>query len=250
MRPRRPRSLIARLVQAALLALAGLALLPVVAEAHSYVLRSEPSAGVSGPHVPGAVRITFSEPPDPGLSTIQVVDAHGKSVTAGSAQPVAGAPTDLTVALGRNLPNGAYTVNWHVVSALDGHATQGSFAFGVGASADLLGAATSSAPVPAVPLSPLGVAGRWVFYVGLGLLAGGAWLALFALRGSTRLPALTAVGSVVMLAGLLAYGAAEAQAVGATPAGLPGTSLGRGLLAEAVPAVAAVALAQGLLWTR
>jgi copper transport protein len=240
---------IARLGLGAGLALALLLLLPTGAEAHALVVRSDPPAGASLVRVPGAVTVTFSEAPEPGQSYIQVLDSSRRVVSRGRAHSV---PTDrlqLAVPLAPLL-NGVYTVRWKTVSADDGHASTGSFTFGVGPSAY----AASAGPAPALAAppssaSPLVVAGHWIFYVGLGLLVGGAWISRFALGGaSRRLLLLTLAGALTMIAGLVVYGAAQAQADGTPLADLPATSLGLGLVAQALPGLGAAGCVEVALW--
>jgi copper transport protein len=201
--------------------------------------------------VPSAVTITFSEAPQPGQSSIQVLDSSGTVVSRGRAHPVPANRLRMEVPLAPLL-NGVYTVRWKTVSADDGHASTGSFTFGVGPSAF----AASSGPAPALAAppsspSPLVVAGHWIFYVGLGLLVGGAWVPLFALRGtSRRLLLLTLAGALTMVAGLVVYGAAQAQADGTPLGDLPATSLGLGLAAQALPGLGAAACVEVALWRR
>jgi copper transport protein len=234
----------------AAVAVAVLLLLPATAEAHALVVRSEPAAGSSLAQVPPAVTITFSETPEPGQSSIVVVDSSGRTVSRGRASVVRANPLEMTVGLDPLL-NGVYTVRWKTVSKDDGHASTGSFTFGVGPSAY----AASAGPAPALAApptaaSPLVVAGHWVFYVGLGLLVGGAWVSLFALRsGVRRLLVVTLGGALVMIAGLAAYGVAQAAADGTPLAELPATSLGLGLVAQAVPGLlAAICVELALVW--
>jgi copper transport protein len=241
---------VGRLAVAAAAGLAALLLLPARAEAHALLVRSDPAAGSSLARVPGAVDLTFSEAPDAAASTVQVLDTSGAAVSRGPARAAPGSPFRLTVALAPLL-NGVYTVRWKTVSADDGHASSGSFTFGVGPSAY----AASAGPAPALAVvstsaSPLVVAGRWVFYAGLGLLAGGAWIALLALPGAGRRVLLvTLAGALAGLGGLAASGAGQAAAAGISPAELPSTSLGLALLWQALPVLAAAACVEAaLLW--
>jgi len=236
---------------AAAIALAIVLLLPVTAEAHALVVRSEPAAGSALAQVPRAVTITFSEAPELSQSTIVVVDSSGRTVSRGRASGVSGNPLEMTVPVD-SLLNGVYTVRWKTVSRDDGHASSGDFTFGIGPSAY----AASAGPAPALAApptaaSPLIVAGHWVFYVGLGLLVGGAWVSLFALRGGVRrLLIVTLLGALVMIAGLAVYGAAQAAEDGTPLAAVPATSLGLGLLAQAVPGLIAAACVELALLLR
>jgi copper transport protein len=244
-----PRTILTRLLQGSVAAAAAVVLLPATASAHALVVRSDPAAGSSLAHLPPALTITFSEVPEANQSSITVVDSSGKTVSRGPARPVPGSPLEMSVPLSPLL-NGVYTVRWKTVSRDDGHASTGTFTFGVGPAAY----AASAGPAPALAApptasSPLIVAGHWVFYVGLGLLVGGAWVTLFALRGvSRRLLTVTLLGALAMLGGLAVYGLAQAVADGTPPGELPSTSLGLGLVAQAVPGLgAAVAVEVALL---
>ena len=144
--------------------LAGLWLLATgpAAAAHGVLESSEPAGGSSLERAPAAVTLRFSERPDPGLSTVRVLDSGGRAVAGGPARPVAGRPLELRVPLAE-LPAGGYTVSWRIVSAVDGHRTDGLFGFGVGAAgAPQLAASQAVAASRTGPaLSPLAVAGRW-----------------------------------------------------------------------------------------
>jgi copper transport protein len=233
------------------LTLAAVLLLPVTADAHALVVRSDPAAGSSLTLVPRTVSVTFSEAPEANVSTMVVVDGSGKTVSHGRAGVVANSPLQMTVAL-EPLLNGVYTVQWKTISRDDGHSSGGTFTFGVGQNAY----AASAGPAPALAApptaaSPLVVAGHWVFYVGLGLLVGGAWLSLFALRGaSRRLLLVTLLGALAMVGGLAVYGAAQALEDGTPLADVATTSLGLGLVAQAVPGLAAAACVEVALLRR
>jgi copper transport protein len=230
------------LLASAVLAAAVALLLPVTASAHALVVRSDPAAGSSLAQVPPAVTITFSEAPETSQSSIVVVDSSGRTVSRGRATGVPNNALEMTVPLD-SLLNGVYTVRWKTVSKDDGHASSGDFTFGIGPSAY----AASAGPAPALAApptaaSPLIVAGHWIFYVGIGLLVGGAWVSLFALRGGTRRLLVVALGgALLMIAGLAWYGVAQAVEDGTPLAALPGTSLGLGLVAQAVPGLVAAA---------
>ena len=231
------------------LALALLLLLPTAAEAHALVVSSDPPAGASLIRVPSVVTVTFSEAPEPNRSYIRVFNSSNDLVSRGAARSVPSNRPQLTVQL-EPLLNGVYTVRWYTVSADDGHASSGSFTFGVGPSAY----AFSGGPAPALAApptssSPVVVGGHWVFYVGLGLLVGGAWVSLFALRAvSRRLLLLTLFGAFIMLLGLVVYGVAQAEADGTPIADLPGTSLGLGLVGQALPGLLAAGCVEVALW--
>src|SRR5438034_9820196 len=131
--------------------------------AHALLASSQPAAGANLSSAPTEVVLTFTEAPDPKLSTIQVLGATG-SVTSGPVTAVTGSPTKLRVGL-RSLTPGVYTVAWTTVSSVDGHLARGSFAFGVGATPPSSGEQAET--TGSSPVSPIGVVGRWLTYAGL-----------------------------------------------------------------------------------
>lgn len=146
---------------------------PAPAHAHGLLAASDPADGASVERAPTEVLLTFTETPDPALATVQVIDSSGARVDAGKAELVPGQPARLRVPVGHLSP-GAYTVTWRMTSSADGHTTAGSVAFGVGVAA----VAAGTEGVPAAVRSPTptaaGVAGRWLFYVGVVLMLGAA----------------------------------------------------------------------------
>ncbi|MBV9411975.1 MAG: copper resistance protein CopC, partial [Acidimicrobiia bacterium] len=101
--------------------------------AHALRISSVPDNGAVLKTSPSEVTVTFSEVPDPSLSSIRVLDSSGSAHQQGKAAPVPGQPATLHVPIG-HLSNGVYTVTWQTVSHVDGHLASGSFAFGVGVS--------------------------------------------------------------------------------------------------------------------
>jgi copper transport protein len=228
--------------------LAGLWLLATggTANAHALLRDSDPASGASLDRAPQAVSITLSEPPDPRLSSIRVLDQSGRPAAAGTAGPVPGRPLQLRVALRGGLPDGVYGVVWRVLSRTDGHVTTGSFSFGVGVDPGAVPTAPSNAAASSPPPSPLSVAGRWLLYWGLALLVGAAATGLVVFGG--RLPGrplpllLGALG--LALAGLAAMGLAEWLTLDASLGSLARSSVGQGLVRQtAALAVAGLALA-------
>jgi copper transport protein len=237
----------------AVVLLAGLWLLAsgTTSQAHAVLRSSDPADGASLARAPRQVTLTFTERPEPRLSTVQVLDADGRPVQAGKAGPVAGQPFQLQVPLGA-LPDGTYTVAWRTVSRDDGHVTGGSFAFGVGVAAPAAGPQGASVPAASTPPpSPLATAGRWLLYCGLALLVGAAATDLAVYH--RQLPAgarpLLLVGAGLAMVGLVARVAAERAAVGASLADLVASDTGRNL-AWLAAGVLASATAAGLLAAR
>lgn len=199
--------------------------------------------------------LTFTEEPEPTLSTIQVVDANGRTV-GGSTETVSGNPLALRVSL-RAPGSGIYTVSWRTVSRVDGHVTGGAFAFGVGVSPAATAPATAAAGPPP---SATSILSRWMFYLGLAGLTGVAWIWTIAIPADSRPAAMTSrpgPGSmgyvwsawVLASAGVVGIGFAQAQAAGVGIGRLLATSLGSSLVLRAAP-IALAAAALGLLTPR
>jgi copper transport protein len=232
--------------------LAGLWLLASgpAAAAHGALESSEPAGGSSLERAPAAVTLRFSERPDPGLSTVRVLDSGGRVVAGGPATPVAGRPLELRVPAA-GLATGSYTVAWRIVSAVDGHRTDGVFGFGVGAAgAPRLAPSQSVAAVQAGPvLGPLAVTGRWAWYWGVALLVGAAATGLLVFGG--RLPGRPAMllGAAMAAAagGLVAMTVAAQADAGVGLGDLLGSTTGRWLLWRAAMLAAAGAAVWWLL---
>ena len=235
-----------------------LALAPAAAaSAHALLRQSQPRAGAVLPQAPDAVTLTFTEEPEPALSSIQVVDANGRTVGDASAETVAGNPLALRVAL-RAPGRGVYTVSWRTVSHIDGHVTGGAFAFGVGVSP---AAAAPPAAAAGPPPSAASIVSRWLFYLGLAGLTGVAWVWTLAVPGTSPSASGTSgphsAGSmryvwalcVLAAAGVIGIGLAQAQAAGVSIGRLLATSLGASLVLRAAP-IALAALALGMLTPR
>ncbi|HZT25135.1 MAG TPA: copper homeostasis periplasmic binding protein CopC [Pseudolabrys sp.] len=105
---------------------AALAAAPIAAYAHAMLDHAKPAVGSTVTPAPKEIVLTFTEELEPKFSGVEVRDAKGESVQAGTAQ-VHG--TELRVAL-KPLPAGTYKVIWRVLS-VDTHRTNGSFSFRV-----------------------------------------------------------------------------------------------------------------------
>lgn len=115
------------------LALAGLSSLGLASPvaAHAQLVSSTPGAGEVLAAAPAQVRLVFSEPADPAYAGLDLLDESGMALATAIGRPD---PTDPQVLIADlpQLDEGLYTVNWHVLSAADGHVTQGFITFGVG----------------------------------------------------------------------------------------------------------------------
>jgi copper transport protein len=221
-----------RTVLAAALAGLWLAAAGAPAGAHALLRDSDPAAGSSVDQAPRRVVLSFTERPEPGLSSIQVLDTSGRRVEQGQSAPVQGDPLQLAVGLG-DLADGTYTVSWRAVSRDDGHVSAGSFAFGVGVPATGTAEQTQAAPQGATPSpSPAATAARLALYAGLTLLVGAAVTGL-AVSGRMLPPGarpLLAVGGVLALLGGAGRFLAEQARIDAPLGTLLASSTGQGLL--------------------
>ena len=202
------------------------------AGAHALLRDSDPAAGSSLDRAPRRVVLSFTERPEVGLSSIQVLDTSGRRVEQGQSAPVQGEPLQLAVGLGE-LADGTYTVSWRVVSKDDGHVTAGSFAFGVGVPATGTAEQTQTASQGATPSpSPAATAARLALYAGLALLVGVAVTGL-AVSGRMLPPGarpLLAVGAGLALLGGAGRFLAEQARIDAPLGTLLASSTGHGLL--------------------
>ena len=231
-----------RAALAALLALSVIAAGSASAAAHAMLLSSSPAANAVLATAPSSVTITFTEPADPRLSSVRVLDVAGSGHSTGAAVTGSGGPDMLTVPLGP-LPAGVYTVVWRTVSAADGHATAGSFAFSVGTGAPPPSAPPgASAPDSggASTVSASSVLARAVLYLGLLVLLGSLLTgeALLGDRARRLLPVRLVAwsGAILGVVALLAAQAADAD-VGLGDA--MASSLGTDAAGRLVPLLAA-----------
>jgi copper transport protein len=235
------RGTLRRALLALTLATLWLAVTASGAGAHALVRSSDPPAGASLERPPRAVLLTFTEAPDPTLSSIQVLDASGRAVQAGPAAAEPGRPLQLQVPLGR-LTDGTYTVSWRAVSRVDGHVTRGALAFGVGTGVGVTAPPVQPAAPPATSAPEgLALAGRWALYWGLALLVGATATGLLVLGGRLPPAARPLLWAAMALAvtGFAAVVLAEWSAVGVPFGALVASGPGRALVREAVALVLA-----------
>jgi len=99
------------------------------AQAHAFLMKSDPAVGSAAAGKPPVLRLEFSEAIELGFSGVELLGGSG------SALPLNGVrfADDTHKVLLTGLPPltpGAYHVKWHVVS-VDTHRTEGEFAFTV-----------------------------------------------------------------------------------------------------------------------
>ncbi|MFN8557517.1 MAG: copper resistance protein CopC [Dehalococcoidia bacterium] len=166
----RPRSTGLTIALVLLLALASAAR-PTTVAAHANLEQSDPPAQATVPFAPEQVRLSFTEPVEPRQIEVSVLDPLRKRVDRGDAALAQGTDNGVAVSLQPGLSAGVYTIEWKMVSAVDGHTTRGLIPFSVGEVANVVEPVTTTASSGGV----LGVVGRWLTVLAaitvIGLLA-------------------------------------------------------------------------------
>src|SRR4051812_42362350 len=155
---------LATFAMAATIAVAWTILFAGAASAHALLQSSVPGNGATLQKAPSEIVATFTEPPDPQLSHLHVLNSAGQQVDKAPTEAVPAKPLEIRLPLPK-LPDGTYTVNWTTVSKVDGHLASNSFAFGVGqppAATTNGGSVQPTTPSPSV----VSVIGKWGLYVG------------------------------------------------------------------------------------
>lgn len=198
--------------------------------AHAELVTASPFPNASLVEAPERVSITFSEPIDPGIGSIELSDPQLRPIDGVGALTVDDEGHMASVEL-PPLEPGIYTVSYRVASTVDGHATQGHFAFVI----DPTGAEAppTSPPVSSSPsVDGLAIAARWLALIsgliGLGSLtiwwqAGRPTLESMAPRADRRPPwravVLATAGVVMGLVIYLALSARSMAQIDGTPDG-------------------------------
>jgi copper transport protein len=170
--------------------LAVVAVAPPAAFGHAAFVGADPEPGARLESAPGRIVLTFTEPLNRRLSRVSLVPASGGERVPASVE--APARYRLVLRPARRLGRGAYRVEWHTVSTLDGHALEGAYSFGVRAPA-----AGGEHTLEQSPLARTGwarVLARGALYVTLLLFAGALLLSAVlgrdgGARGDARRPA-------------------------------------------------------------
>lgn len=229
-----------RAVAAALIAGGSICATAIPARAHAVLSTSDPADGATLSAPPDQVLLGFTEPIDDEASSVRVLDTGGTSVGGEISTP---SPQELAVPVD-TADGGVYLVTWRVLSTIDGHVTAGTLAFGVGVSPANVERPTQADDGPGA--TPLGVASRVAFYLGVLLLLGAGPANWFAFKLEARFPRLLAIGWASAVLGSI--GIAESQRTDAQvsiTAALQ-TSIGRGALWRLGPlAIVGLALAYG-----
>ena len=157
------------LLLAVLAALSWWLLWPSDVEAHANLASSDPPANAELKTAPSRIIIWFTEPIEPDLSEIRVLDVSGKEVDEGDSVVDDLNPLAMSVGLGE-ISDGTYTVAWKNVSTVDGHRVRGSFVFAVGQPLSSAPVVVEEQPLLQSPFSPLL---RWLVLLGGLAMTGG-----------------------------------------------------------------------------
>jgi copper transport protein len=109
----------------------GLAVMPGVASAHAYLIRTSPTASGVLNAPPRQVSLSYDEAVEPRFAIISVTNVDGHQETTGPVRRSAANPDTLVVPLRPRLPEGWYLIYWRAIS-VDGHPVQGAFTYAVG----------------------------------------------------------------------------------------------------------------------
>ena len=139
------------------------------ASAHANIVSSDPAANAELQEAPDRIIIRFTEPIEPSLSHIQVLDASGQRVDRDNSEVDDLNPLVMSVGVG-DIPDGAYTVAWRNVSTVDGHRVRGSFVFAVGQPLTYVTAPAVEQPLLQSPWAPVL---RWLTLLAALAMVGG-----------------------------------------------------------------------------
>ena len=179
-----------------------LALASESAEAHANLVESDPAVNSVLPDSPERVTIRFTEPLEPALSEIRVLDAQGRRVDSGDSAVDPNDPHLMSVSV-EPLENGTYTVAWKNVSTVDGHRVRGAFVFWVGE--PISPAAPPSGLDQPILQSPAEPVARWIILLDILSIVGGMSFLVLVARPALAVPGVHAE-IVAELRRLLSWG--------------------------------------------
>lgn len=154
--------------------------------AHAKLVRANPAPNSVVSSAPAQIQLWFDEPLELNFSSVQVLDANRQRVDTGELVPVAGDPKTVIAPL-KPTGDGTYNVVWKVLSAADGHITNGVFAYGVGKTASVSAPIDSGQVAAPGELTPIAAVTRWLGLFSLLALVGGFVLRFFVLERSLEL---------------------------------------------------------------
>lgn len=176
----------------ALLGLAGWATFAgtPTSSAHAVQLASNPAPDEQLLEWPRTISLSFSEPLEPIVTTVQVWDTSPAELPLSA--PTYQSEESLTVDVIDELPPGIYTVIWRNLSTVDGHTWAGSFTFtvlnpdgtapGGSVPSELLDLAQAPSNTPAL----LDTTARWIVLLGSAVMLGGVAYVLLVVVPASR----------------------------------------------------------------
>ena len=184
-------------------------MVPGVASAHAFLVRSSPVANSVVRVPPSEIRLTYSEPVEPRFTDVSVTNAAGRQQTAGLPHRSEADADELVVPL-QSLARGWYLVYWRTIS-VDGHPVRGAYTFAVG---------PQPGPAPQFVIPSIGVStttpallvARWTTFLSLMVAVG-----LLALRLVIARPVVRRVRGASLAAIGLAFAVAVLVALVSTP---------------------------------
>jgi copper transport protein len=196
-----------RIVSALSVVAVGL-VLPGLASAHAYLIKTVPAASGVLDVPPSNVQLTYDEAVEPRFAIVSVTDAAGRQETTGPVNRSPANPDTLVAPLRPHLPEGWYLIYWRAIS-VDGHPVQGAFTYAVGPNPG----PAPQFPIPSVSASatsPNLLIARWVMFLSvmsaIGLFVFRLLIARPLLRraSGTSLRAVSRVFVITSVVGLLA----------------------------------------------
>lgn len=196
--------------------------------AHANLTRSTPPSGAILPESPPFILLEFTEPLDPSVSSVSLVNAEGVAVVPGPGDVDEADAHFLRLPL-PPLADGAYSAIWRVRSLVDGHVTEGIIGFSVGASSPAVSLLPPlGTPDPATARPHLAdTLARWWLYVSAAATIGPILFALVVWRplpyqpgaqdgGQTDhlLRRLALGGSVMGVIGTIGFAVVQANLIG------------------------------------
>ncbi len=153
---------------------AAIILIASPARAHAVLEGSDPAPNGTLDRVPTDVTLRFDEAVTTLPTSLRVFGPDGDRVDDGRVQHPSGAGDKITVGLARDSPAGTYLVSWRVISA-DSHPVSGAFTFSV---RNQSATPTATPEQTSSTIAVLLAVTRWLGYLALALLIGGAVLVL------------------------------------------------------------------------
>ncbi len=156
------------------------------ASAHTRLLLTDPPTRSSFEEAPDRLTLTFAEAVSPHSVKLEIISLDGESIPGAELLTPFGEEQEVINFSLPDLNDGVYGLAWATVGP-DGHRVSGEVVIGVGVAdaASLQTAEFRSTPFWDRTLSVVGALARYVWYLGLALMAGGLFVLYYRLRSRT-----------------------------------------------------------------